>query len=100
MPILAALNVYTFAAVVRITSGGWPEPAILPQALSAWGDVATWPIVALLVLTPAALVLAGLAAVLKYTRTRNASWAFFLSAALVFVIMRIDPSGIFVWLFD
>jgi hypothetical protein len=100
MPILAALNVYTFAAVVRITRGGWPEPSSLPQPLFAWGGVAMWPIVALVFLTPAALVLAALAAALNYAKTRNASLAFFLSGALAIVIIFMDPRGIFIWFFD
>jgi hypothetical protein len=100
IPILAAVNVYTFAAVVRITTGGWPDPSSLPKLLSAWDVVATWAIVALFFLAPIALVLAGLAALLKYTQTRNASAVFFFSAALVLVIMRIEPSDILDWFFD
>ena len=100
IPLVALANVFAFAAVVRLKMGGWPDPGSVPQPLFAWDVIATVALLAIWASTPVALVVAGVAALLKYPKARNTSLAFALTAFLVYGYAFIDLGGILSWFFD
>jgi hypothetical protein len=89
IPILVGINVYASTVVVRITAGRLA--GVVPKPLHIWQDIAAVGYMWSVFLGPVALVIAVLAAALKFRRTRNAALTFFLSDALVVICFYVDP---------
>ena len=98
IPILAGINMYASAVVVRITTG--VLSGVVPAPLHIWQDIPAAGFMWSVFLGPVALVIAVLAAAFKFKRTRNASLAFFLSDALLVVCFYVDPGHVLDRLFD